>query len=74
MAAGRHPASSRRMTRWVSTWVLPEPALADTQAELEGSEASRCRALVQSIQLSGVSAAGPASRGSIVIAISRFCR
>ena len=33
------PASNSRMTRWASTWVLPEPALADTQAELPGSEA-----------------------------------
>ena len=33
IAAGSAPASSRRMTRCVSTCVLPEPALAMTQAE-----------------------------------------
>ena len=31
-------ASSRRITRCASTWVLPEPALADTQAETSGSD------------------------------------
>ena len=30
------------MTRCASTWVLPEPALAATQAETSGSETSGC--------------------------------
>ena len=38
---GGAPSRSRRSTRWASTWVLPEPALADTQAEEAGFEA-RC--------------------------------
>ena len=39
IAAGSAPASSSRMTRCVSTCVLPEPALAMTQADERGSEA-----------------------------------
>ena len=42
MREGGAPASSRRSTRCTSTWVLPEPALADTQAELSGFEARCC--------------------------------
>ena len=34
--AGSTPSSSRRITRCASTWVLPEPALAATQAETAG--------------------------------------
>ena len=41
IAAGSAPASSSRITRCVSTCVLPEPALATTQAEDAGSDASR---------------------------------
>ena len=37
------PSSISRMTRWASTWVLPEPALAATNTEHVGSEASACR-------------------------------
>ena len=33
MRCGSDPASSSRATRCVNTWVLPEPALAPTQAE-----------------------------------------
>jgi len=37
--SGGVPVSIKRMTRLTSTWVLPEPALADTQAETSGLEA-----------------------------------
>src|SRR3984893_11258552 len=40
MRAGGTPARSNRIARWASTWVLPEPALAATQAEAAGSEAA----------------------------------
>ena len=40
---GAAPARRSRSTRWVSTWVLPEPALAETHAEAAGSEAWRWR-------------------------------
>ena len=43
ICAGGVPSSSRRTTRWVSTWVLPLPALADTQAEVFGFEARAWR-------------------------------
>ena len=43
---GGVPASSRRITRWVSTWVLPEPALAETHAVTPGSAARVCAASV----------------------------
>ncbi len=36
--SGSTPASSRLITRCASTWVLPEPALAETQAETSGSD------------------------------------
>ena len=36
MRAGSTPSSSSRITRCASTWVLPEPALAATQAETAG--------------------------------------
>src|SRR5262245_24297204 len=39
MRAGGAPASIRRTTRATSTWVFPEPALAETKAESAGSEA-----------------------------------
>ena len=42
MCAGSTPSSSRRITRCASTWVLPEPALAATQADTAGSDASIC--------------------------------
>ncbi len=42
MRAGSIPASIMRMTRSTNTWVLPEPALAATQAEDAGSDASIC--------------------------------
>ena len=38
--AGSVPLSSRRITRCASTWVLPEPALAETQADAAGSDAA----------------------------------
>src|ERR1700730_9121473 len=38
---GSVPSSNRRITRCASTWVLPEPALAETHADTDGSEASR---------------------------------
>ena len=34
--AGSTPSSSRRITRCASTWVLPEPALAATHADVPG--------------------------------------
>ena len=37
------PSSSSRITRCASTWVLPEPALAATNAAAHGSDASACR-------------------------------
>src|SRR5438876_5565945 len=40
MRSGGVPPSSRRSTRMVSTWVLPVPALALTQAEADGSAAA----------------------------------
>src|SRR4051812_34716255 len=40
MRSGGVPPSSRRSTRMVSTWVLPVPALALTQAEAPGSAAA----------------------------------
>src|SRR5262249_55016981 len=36
------PSSISRITRCASTWVLPEPALAATKAEHDGSDASAC--------------------------------
>src|ERR1043165_6895559 len=39
---GSTPESMRRVTRSTSTWVLPEPALAPTQAEAAGLEAVFC--------------------------------
>ena len=38
--AGSTPRSSRLITRCASTWVLPEPALAETKAETSGLAAS----------------------------------
>src|SRR5262249_27433061 len=46
--AGSVPSKSRRMTRCASTWVLPEPALADTQADTAGSDAVCCSAVTAS--------------------------
>ena len=43
--AGSTPSSSSRITRCASTWVLPEPALAETQAETAGSDAAIWRAI-----------------------------
>ena len=34
--SGGTPSSSRRITRCTSTWVLPEPALAETKADAAG--------------------------------------
>ena len=42
ICAGGAPPSRSRSTRWVRTCVLPLPALADTQAEADGSEAVAC--------------------------------
>ena len=39
---GLQPSSSSRITRCASTWVLPDPALAATQADVRGSDASIC--------------------------------
>ncbi len=46
--SGGTPDSSRRITRCTSTWVLPEPALADTKADAVGSDARACRARTSS--------------------------
>ena len=46
MRSGRVPASSSRITRRVSTCVLPVPALALTHADAAGSEASDCAFVV----------------------------
>ena len=43
MCSGGTPFSSRRRNRSVRTLVFPVPALADTQAEMSGSAASRCQ-------------------------------
>src|SRR5260370_38002464 len=59
--AGGVPPSKRRIARCASTEVLPEPALAETQAESEGSEASRWR-----------SSTSPGISGGVVIAGLRF--
>ncbi len=40
-SGGTLPSNSR-ITRCTSTWVLPEPALADTKADEPGSEARAC--------------------------------
>ena len=40
--SGGTPSSSSRITRCTSTWVLPEPALADTNADAAGSDARAC--------------------------------
>ena len=42
MRLGALPSSRSRITRCASTWVLPDPALAATQAETAGSDASVC--------------------------------
>ena len=42
MQDGSVSASNSRITRWASTWVLPEPAWADTQAEAPGLELAYC--------------------------------
>src|SRR5579871_748602 len=41
--SGSTPASSRLTTRCAKTWVLPDPALAATQADTPGSQTSFCR-------------------------------
>lgn len=74
MAEGLQPASSSRMTRCVRTWVLPDPALAETQAERAGSEASDCRRDVQSSQASGVLSSGPALSSLIAVILAVGCR
>src|SRR3984885_5595078 len=71
MAEGRAPASRSRTTRCVSTCVFPEPALADTQAERLGSEASDCWTVVQPIQVPGSSPSGR-SAGSVIDCLFRF--
>ena len=40
--SGGTSLSNSRITRCTSTWVLPEPALAETNAEAPGSEARAC--------------------------------
>ena len=40
--SGGTPSSSSRITRCTSTWVLPEPALAETKADAAGSDARAC--------------------------------
>ena len=39
--SGGTPSSSSRITRCTSTWVLPEPALAETNAEAAGIRCAR---------------------------------
>ena len=46
MRDGGTPESSRRSTRCARTCVLPDPAMADTQADRPGSEARRWRSTV----------------------------
>ena len=46
--AGSVPSSSSRITRCASTWVLPEPALADTHADAAGSDAACWSAMTAS--------------------------
>ena len=53
--SGGTPSSSSRITRCTSTWVLPEPALAETKAEAAGSDARACVARTAS----GMSGAAP---------------
>src|SRR6218665_1547278 len=78
MEEGRQPASSSRMTRWVSTCVLPEPALADTQAERAGSDAVACFCDVQLSHAAGSAEAGRSSGAlsfsSIVALLAGFRR
>ena len=66
MRDGATPASSSRSTRWASTCVLPDPALADTQAEVPGWEARRWRSMV-SVGTAGAASAtmdpSPPARG-----------
>src|SRR5579875_3906767 len=45
MASGREPVSSSRATRSTSVLVLPEPALAATNTEAAGLEATTCEDL-----------------------------
>ena len=40
--SGGTPSSSSRITRCTSTWVLPDPALAETNADEAGSDARAC--------------------------------
>ena len=40
--SGATPDSSSRITRCTSTWVLPEPAFAETNAEEAGFDALAC--------------------------------
>src|SRR5258706_15349929 len=42
------PSSMSLMTRCASTWVLPEPALAETNTAADGSDASACRLRTES--------------------------
>ena len=51
--AGSTPRSSRLMTRCASTWVLPEPALAATNADTSGSAASTCTRLTSGGMMRG---------------------
>ena len=69
MADGRQPASSRRITRCVSTCVLPEPALAETQAERPGSDAVACFSDVQLSQAAGSAEAGLSSSSILALPV-----
>src|SRR6478609_4852426 len=70
MEEGRQPASNSLITRWVRTCVLPEPALAETQAELAGSEARDCCTVVQSIHCFGSSPTGSSSVRILLIGLT----
>ncbi len=61
--AGPTPRSSRLMTRCASTCVLPEPALAETKAEVSGSAASIC-----TLMTSGGNGAGAFTSRALIAA------
>ena len=59
MRSGCVPASSSRVTRSVSTLVLPVPALASTQDEWAGAVARRCSRLGELQEIESVAHSSP---------------
>ena len=57
--SGGTPSSSSRTTRCTSTWVLPEPALAETNTDASGSDARTWRAAASKGILRGALIADP---------------